>query len=92
MTDHGNTPPRGLARLVDRLQRLPQLGVFLGALVISVAALFAPGVIGAVLVGLLAAGVALLLMATWQRDAPGARAMRLLVLGVLVVIAVGKLL
>lgn len=87
----GNHPPRGLVAFVDRVQRLPRLGVFLGALAVSLGAFFAPGVIGAVLVGVLAAGVVVLLVVTWQRDTAATRGVRLLVLGVLVVIAVSKL-
>ncbi len=71
---------------------VPHLAVFLGALVIGLAAFFTPGVIGAVLVGVLAAGVAVLLSLTWSRQTLVTRALRLLVLGVLVVIAASKVL
>ena len=47
------------------------------------------GVVGALLLGLLALGVAGLLAATWPRLTPSARAVRVLVLVVLVAIAVG---
>ncbi|MGH3735892.1 MAG: hypothetical protein ACRDT6_09765 [Micromonosporaceae bacterium] len=82
----------GPAGLADRLRRLPPLGVFLGTLALGLAAFFTPGPIGAVLVGLLAAGLVALLAVTWQHDPPATRAIRLLVLGVLVVIAASKLL
>ncbi|MGH3714650.1 MAG: DUF6703 family protein [Micromonosporaceae bacterium] len=86
------TPPRALAAALARLERLPRLGVFLGALAIGLAAFFAPGVLGAALVGVLAAALAVLLVATWDRTPPGPRLVRLLVLGVLIVIGVGKVL
>ncbi|MGH3762880.1 DUF6703 family protein [Actinophytocola sp.] len=73
------------------LARVPPLAVFL-----VVAAVFAIGVIvggetGALLLGLLAAGVAVLLAATWQVLAPVERAGRVLVLVVLVAVTISVL-
>jgi hypothetical protein len=74
------------------LARVPPLVAFL-----VVAALFAVGVLvggatGALLLGILAAGVAVLLAATWPVLAPGQRVGRVLVLLVLVAVAISVLL
>ncbi|MGH3875932.1 MAG: DUF6703 family protein [Actinophytocola sp.] len=73
------------------LARVPPLVAFL-----AVAAIFAVGVLvgggtGALLLGLLAAGVAVLLAATWPVLAPGQRVGRVLVLFVLVAVAISVL-
>ena len=81
---------KGKPRWLERLERLPRLGVFLGTLVFALAVFFVPGIIGAVLVGLLAVGVAILVMATWAHRTPAERGIRLLLLGALVVIAASK--
>ncbi|MGH3664008.1 MAG: DUF6703 family protein [Micromonosporaceae bacterium] len=78
------------ARLVDRLNRLPRLVVFLVAFGLALAAFFTPGYIGAVLVGLLAAVVLGRLWLTWPLQTPPQRAVQLLTLGVLIVIAGSK--
>ena len=74
------------------LARVPPLAVFL-----VVAAVFALGVIvrggtGALLLGLLAAGVAVLLAATWRVLEPGQRAARVLILAIVVAVAISVLL
>jgi hypothetical protein len=74
------------------LARIPPLAVFL-----VVAVLFALGVVigggtGALLLGLLAVGVAVLLAATWHVMAPGQRAGRVLVLAIVVAVAISVLL
>jgi uncharacterized membrane-anchored protein len=73
-----------------RLSRLPRTAVFLGALILALAAFFTPGVIGAALVGLLATGAAVLTAYTWNDRTPAERALRLTVFGILVAIAVSK--
>ena len=79
------------ADLVERVNRLPKVAVFLGMLALALAAFFTPGVIGAVLIGALAALVAGRLALTWELQAPPQRAAQILVLGVLVVVAGTKL-
>lgn len=74
------------------LSRVPPVAVF-----IVVAAVFAVGVIvggglGALLVGVLAAGVALMLAATWGALTPGQRFGRMLIVGLLIIIAVSLVL
>jgi hypothetical protein len=78
-------------RATTTLGPLPRLTVFLGTLVTALAAFFTPGVAGAVLVGLLAAGTAVLAAQTWNQRTPAERSLRLLVFAVLVSIAVSKL-
>ena len=74
------------------LARVPVPAVFLAVLVVFVTGVLVGGVPGAVLLLVLAAGVALLLAATWPRLPAGQRAGRLLVLAVLVAVAVAQVL
>jgi hypothetical protein len=72
--------------------RVPPLVVF-----VVVTAVFALGVIvgggtGALLLGLLAAGVAVLIAATWQVLGPAQRAGRVLILAIVVAVAISVLL
>lgn len=74
------------------LSRVPPVAVFL-----LVAALFAGGVligglVGAVLLGVLAAGMAVLLATTWPVLSSSQRVLRALVLAVLIAVAVSVLL
>ncbi|TDQ53966.1 hypothetical protein EV188_106112 [Actinomycetospora succinea] len=71
------------------LARVPAVAVFAVVVVVFAAGVILGGVLGAALLGVLALGVAALLVATWPRLGPGERAVRLLVLVVLVAIAVG---
>lgn len=82
--------PRGRAVPGDGpLARVPAVAVFAVVVVVFAAGVVIGGAIGAALLGLLALGMAGLLAATWPRLGPGGRAVRLLVLVVLVAIAVG---
>lgn len=74
------------------LARVPPLSVFLIVVVVFAAAVILGGAVGALLLGLLSLGVAGLLAATWPRLTPPARAVRVLVLVILVAIAVGLVL
>jgi hypothetical protein len=74
------------------LARIPPLAVFL-----VVAAVFTLGVIvgggtGALMLGLLAAGVAVLIAATWRVLEPNQRVGRVLILAILVSVAISVLL
>ena len=73
------------------LARMPAVAVFLVVAVVFAVGVIMRGVPGAVLLGLLAVGVAILLAATWQVLAPGQRVGRLLVLVVLVAVAISVL-
>lgn len=81
---------RRVATATERLGRLPLTGVFLATLALGLVALLWPGAVGGILVLAVAAVVALILTATWNRYPPGARGLRLLVLGMLVVVAISK--
>jgi hypothetical protein len=74
------------------LSRVPPLAVFLMVAAVFVAGVLVRGVPGALLLGLLAAGIAVMLAATWNALAPGQRFGRLLVLGLLIIIAVSVVL
>ncbi len=62
---------------------------FLVVAAVFVVAVVVGGPIGAVLLGLLAVGVAILLATTWARLSPPERLARSLVLAVLVAVAIG---
>lgn len=74
-----------------RLARLNRTRVFLVTLVLVLVALFAPAVIGGVLLLVLAAGLAVLLVRTWSVQQPQTRGLRLIILGLLLVLALTKL-
>ena len=71
------------------LARVPGVVVFAVVAAVFAAAVILGGPVGALLLGLLALGVAALLVATWARLGPAERAVRVLCLAVLVAIAVG---
>ncbi|PZF87086.1 hypothetical protein [Micromonospora deserti] len=83
---------RTQSRMPGWLARANPTTVFLITLVLVLAAFFAPGVVGGLLMLLLAAGVATLLVATWSVQTPPTRAIRLVVLTLLVTAGLAKLL
>lgn len=78
--------------LLAWLARVNPTGVFLGALVLVLVALFAPGIVGGALLLALAGGLAALLVTTWQVQAVRTRTIRLVLLTLLVAVAVMKIL
>lgn len=78
--------------LLARLARVNPTAVFLATLVLVLAALFAPGIIGGALLLALAAGLAALLVTTWPVQRPATRMMRLVMLTLLVAAALVKIL
>jgi hypothetical protein len=78
--------------LSARLARVNPTSAFLAALVVVLAGLFLPGIIGGSVLLLLAAGLATLLASTWPVQAPQTRAIRLLMLTLLVAVALFKIL
>lgn len=74
------------------LSRVPPVAVFAVVAAVFAVGVIVGGAVGAVLLGVLAAGVALMLAATWEALAPGQRAGRLLVLALLIIIAVSLVL
>ncbi|OLF18851.1 hypothetical protein BU204_04505 [Actinophytocola xanthii] len=73
------------------LARVSPLVAFLAVTVLFVLGVVIRGPLGALFLGLLAAGVAVLLAATWRVLAPAQRLGRALVLAVLVAVAVSVL-
>ena len=71
------------------LARVPAAAVFAVVVVVFAAGVIIGGLVGAVLLGALALAVAVLLATTWPRLSPAERAVRVLVLAVLVAITVG---
>lgn len=74
------------------LAKVSPLLAFLVVTAVFVVGVVVKGPLGALLLGLLAVGMAVLLAATWRVLPPGQRVLRVLVLAVLVVIAVSVLL
>jgi hypothetical protein len=74
------------------LSRVPPFAVFLLVAAVFVVSILIGGGVGALLLGALAVGVAVLLAVTWQALSPGERAGRVFVLAVLVAVAVSVLL
>ena len=83
------TPP---GNPLHRLARTSPTVAFLIALALMLAGLFAPGIIGAALLFLLAAGLAALTFTTWPVQTPATRAVRALLLVLLLGIVVAKVL
>lgn len=75
-----------------RLSRLNPTVVLLGTLALFLAVLFAPDRLGGILILIIAAGLVALLRRTWPVLARRDRAMRVLVIGLLLAVAALKLL
>lgn len=75
-----------------RLARINPTAAFLGALVVVLIGLFAPGVIGGVVLLALAAGMVYLMTRTWPVTAPRTRTIRVIMLGLLLLAALFKIL
>lgn len=74
-------------RLLQRLSKGGRTGVFLGALGVILLALFAPGWIGAILIVVIIAALAVLMGRTWAVQPLATRAVRVIVLLVLAIFA-----
>lgn len=74
----------------DRLARVNPTAAFAGTLALLLAGLFLPGIVGGLLLGLLAAGLAGLTATTWPVQTPATRVVRVVLLTLLVVAAVSK--
>ncbi len=77
--------------LPERLARIKPLPAFAGALVLVLAGLFLPGIVGGAVLLALVAGLAFLSSLTWRVQPPATRMLRLVILTLLLVIAVGKI-
>ena len=75
-----------------RLARINPTTAFLGALVVVLIGLFAPGVFGGAVLLALAAGMIWLMSRTWPVTAPRTRTIRVIMLGLLLAAALFKIL
>jgi hypothetical protein len=76
--------------LLRRLARVSPTRAFLVALVLMLAGLFLPGIVGAALLFVLGAGLATLTFTTWPAQPPATRALRVLMLVLLLAAVVAK--
>jgi len=76
--------------LLRRLARVNPTTAFVAALAVMLAGLFLPGIIGAALLLLLAAGLAALTFTTWPVQAPTTRVVRVVLLVLLCAAVVAK--
>jgi hypothetical protein len=76
--------------LLRRLSRVSPIVAFIAALVVLLAGFFLPGIIGAALLFLLAAGLAAVTFTTWPVQSPPTRVFRIVLLTLLVGAAVAK--
>ena len=82
------TPPPD--NLLRRLARVNPTTAFVVALAVLLAGLFLPGIIGAALLFLLGAALAVLTFTTWPVQSPPVRAVRVTMLVLLFAAAVAK--
>jgi hypothetical protein len=82
---------RGTSALFARLNRVNPTGVFLAVLVLVLGGLLLPRPYGGVLLLALAAALAALLTTTWQRGNQQSRVIRVVILGLLIVLAVYRI-
>jgi hypothetical protein len=75
---------------LSRLARVSPTTAFIVALALMLAGLFLPGIIGAALLFLLAAGLATLTFTTWPVQTPATRAVRVLLLVLLLGAVIAK--
>ncbi|BCY06266.1 hypothetical protein L3i22_013540 [Actinoplanes sp. L3-i22] len=73
-----------------RLARVNPTTAFIVALVLLLAGLYLPGVVGALLLGVLAAGLIALTFTTWPVQSPITRLVRVVLLTLLIVAVVSK--
>ncbi|ALG07562.1 hypothetical protein AOZ06_12130 [Kibdelosporangium phytohabitans] len=73
------------------LARARPIAAFVVVIALFLTGVLVSGLVGAVLLGLLAVGVGVLLATTWPVLRPNERLLRVLVLGILIVIAVVQL-
>jgi uncharacterized protein DUF6703 len=76
--------------VLRRLARVNPTTAFIGALVLMMGGLFLPGIIGAALLFLLAAGLAALTFTTWPVQKPSTRTLRVIMLALLLAAVVAK--
>jgi hypothetical protein len=80
-----------MSDLLHNLARLDRTKVFLGALVVGLVAVFLPGIVGGLILLAIVVLMASLLRRTWAIASPGARVLRVVILGVLAGLALSKI-
>jgi hypothetical protein len=80
-----------MSDLLHNLARLDRTKVFLVALMVGLVALFLPGILGGLILLAIVVLMVSLLRLTWSIASPGARTLRLLILGVLAGLALSKI-
>ncbi|HEY7176098.1 MAG TPA: DUF6703 family protein [Micromonosporaceae bacterium] len=83
--------PRGAESVLHRLAGRKRQGVFLGALVVVLVALFLPGWFGTILLLAIVGALAWLGTRTWPVTPPHLRVMRVVILLLLVAVAIYKI-
>jgi hypothetical protein len=83
--------PRATPDLLARLNRLNLTSVFLGTAMLVLAGLILPGVVGGVLLLLLAAALATFIALTWQGQLARVRVIRVVMLTLLIMLIAVKL-
>jgi hypothetical protein len=78
--------------LLHRLSRVPPGRAFLAALALMLVGLFLPGIVGAAVLCVLAAALITLTVTTWPVQPARIRAVRMILLGVLVLLVISKVL
>jgi hypothetical protein len=76
--------------LLRRLARVNPTTAFIGALALMFAGLFLPGIVGSALLFVLALALAALTYTTWPVQSPATRAVRLILLTLLVAAVIAK--
>ncbi|MFC7278794.1 DUF6703 family protein [Paractinoplanes rhizophilus] len=76
--------------VLRRLARVNPTTAFIVALVLMLAGLFLPGIVGAALLFVLAAGLAALTFTTWPVQPPPTRVLRIVMLALLIAAVVAK--
>ena len=76
--------------LLRRLARVSPTVAFLVALALMMAGLFLPGIVGAAVLFVLGAGLATLTVTTWPVQPPATRALRVLMLVLLLAAVIAK--
>ncbi|MEU4244631.1 DUF6703 family protein [Actinoplanes sp. NPDC026619] len=76
--------------LLRRMARVNPTRAFIVALALMLAGLFLPGIVGAALLFLLAAGLAALTITTWPVQKPSTRTLRIVMLALLLAAVIAK--
>ncbi|BBH66610.1 hypothetical protein ACTI_32950 [Actinoplanes sp. OR16] len=79
-------------QMLRRIARVNPTVAFIVALVVLLGGLFLPGIVGALLLAVLAAGLGALTFTTWPVQSAITRTVRLVLLSLLIIAAISKIL